>query len=109
MPCDNIVYIQNKESAVAALTSKILFCNIAYMEFYDTDIPEDTPRHGGAYVEQTGDAFEKDNFHLCDDDIYRGFVETKYVDSYLRMQQGRSSPLPAFIGLPRYRSLSSSS
>ena len=60
----------------------ILFCNIAYMKYYDFDLHEETPRHGGKYVALTGDALEKNNFHKCDDDKFRGFVETKYRDGY---------------------------
>ena len=56
----------------------VLFCNIAYMKYYDADILEDPPKHGGAYVTETGDALEKSNFHVCEDGIIRGFVETKH-------------------------------
>lgn len=58
---------------------RILFCNTAWMEFYDhTAFPDDMPRHGGSYVDNTGDAFESWNFHRYEDGYY-GFVETKYT------------------------------
>lgn len=60
----------------------ILFCNIAYMKYYDVDLIEEKPKHGGQYVAETGDALEKFNFHVCEDSKCRGFVETKYRDSY---------------------------
>jgi len=61
---------------------RILFCNIAYMQYYDFELIKETPKHGGQYVTDTGDALEKHNFHICEDGQVRGFVETKYRDSY---------------------------
>ena len=63
--------------------TNILFCNVAYMQYYDIELRDDVPKHGGMYVEKTGDALEKYNFHVCADGIVRGFVETKYRDSYI--------------------------
>ncbi len=58
---------------------RVLFCNTAWMEFYDhIEFPDDMPRHGGSYVDNTGDAFESRNFHRYEDGYY-GFVETKYT------------------------------
>ncbi len=58
---------------------RILFCNISWMETYDTIcFPEDKPRYGGSYVTNTGDAFESLNFHQYTDG-YFGFVETGYA------------------------------
>ena len=59
---------------------QILFCNIAYMQYYDFSSMKEVPRHGGKYVADTGDAYEKHNFHKCADGKVRGFVETKYID-----------------------------
>ena len=64
------------------MRSRILFCNIAFMQYYDYEVVEETPKHGGRFVDETGDAFEKNNFHLYDDGKFRGFVETKYRDSF---------------------------
>lgn len=36
---------------------KYLFCNITWMDHYDKELfPLDKPRHGGAYVRDTGEA-----------------------------------------------------
>ena len=64
------------------MRNRILFCNIAYMQYYDYEVIEEKPKHGGLYVSATGDALEKNNFHVCEDGKLRGFVETKYRDSY---------------------------
>jgi hypothetical protein len=65
------------------MSGKILFCNIAYMKYYDSDVQEyDVPKNGGRYVNENNDALEKDNFHLCRDGYIRGYVETKYNDGY---------------------------
>ena len=72
---------------------RILFCNIAYMLYYDYELYEERPKHGGLYVTVTGDALEKYNFHRCDDGVVRGFVETKYRDSYV------AAKLPNNIGI----------
>lgn len=60
---------------------KILFCNIAYMQFYDNNIL-DKPVNGGSYVQKENDAYEKYNFQECEDGYYRGFVETKHREGY---------------------------
>ena len=59
--------------------NRILFCNIAYMDKYDNLNYREIPINGGKYVEETKDAFEKYNYHICKDQIVRGFVETKYT------------------------------
>lgn len=63
------------------MRSRILFCNVAYMQFYDDSI-YDKPKNGGSYVSLHGDALEKYNFQECDDGKYRGFVETKHYKGY---------------------------
>lgn len=65
------------------MIKRLIFCNIAYMKFYDVELYEEVPKHGGKYVQETGDAEEKYNFHVNDDGVVRGFVETKYKDTYL--------------------------
>lgn len=58
--------------------SRILFCNITWMEYYDhICFPHETPRFGGSFVKETGTAFESWNFHRYEGGYY-GFVETKY-------------------------------
>ena len=71
------------------MSKRILFCNVAYMQYYDFDLIEEIPKYGGSYVAETGDAYEKSNFHVCDDGIVRGFVETKYLDSSKSMMYPR--------------------
>lgn len=66
---------------------RILFCNIAWMDYYKGIIPgKDEPRGGGSYVSKNADAHEKYNFEaveLNEDSGYSkgeyclGFVETK--------------------------------
>lgn len=60
---------------------RILFCNIAYMQFYDNNIL-DKPVNGGSFVQKEKDAYEKYNFQECEDGFYRGFVETKHREGY---------------------------
>ena len=68
---------------------RIMFCNIAYMQYYDFATIKEIPKHGGKYVAETGDAYEKHNFHVCEDGKVRGFVETKYRDGSALAQQPR--------------------
>ena len=67
---------------------RILFCNIAWMDYYQGIIPgKDEPRNGGAYVLENNDAHEKYNFQSVylttdgagypDGEYCLGFVETK--------------------------------
>ena len=57
---------------------RVLFCNTAWMEYYDQQcFPDDKPRYGGSFVTNTGSAFECFNFHRYEDGYY-GFVETGY-------------------------------
>lgn len=68
--------------------TKILFCNIAYMKYYDMELDGNSiPKHGGKYVTEMKDALEKNNFHVCKDGFVRGFVETKYKDGYKKAKQ----------------------
>ena len=59
--------------------NRILFCNVAYMKHYDFSNHKEVPVNGGQNIIDTGDAFEKYNFHRCEDGTVKGFVETKYV------------------------------
>lgn len=61
---------------------RFLFCNVAYMKNYNGITCDDRPSNGGSYIVKTGDALEKNNFTLCDDGIFRGFVETKNSKGY---------------------------
>ncbi|MBR1885949.1 MAG: hypothetical protein IJ812_06040 [Schwartzia sp.] len=57
-----------------AKTTKIVFCNIAWMKHYHGITENDKPRNGGSFVAETGDAWESLNFsprnHVC-----YGFVQ----------------------------------
>lgn len=59
---------------------RILFCNIAYMEYYDIINHYEIPKNGESYVNKEKNALEKYNYHLCEDGYIRGFVETKHRD-----------------------------
>jgi len=58
---------------------RIIVCNGAWMVNYDLYTNGDAPRDGGLYVEQSGNAHEKINFHVWDDGIVRGFVQAQGV------------------------------
>jgi len=59
--------------------NRFLFCNVAWMEHYDLALyPDDRPKHGGAYVSNTGEAYEDMNFHRFEDGFFYGFVESGY-------------------------------
>lgn len=58
---------------------KMVFCNIAYMKYYDTDIAEPAPTTGGSFVKDNGFGFERNNFHVYQEPcgvFCKGFVET---------------------------------
>ena len=69
---------------------RVLFCNIAWMDYYKGNDGNDQPHHGGSFVEETGDAHEKYNFDVVtlssettnypDGDYCLGFVETKHTN-----------------------------
>lgn len=75
---------------------RILFCNIAWMDYYKGNRDgKDIPRGGGSYVLENEDAHEKYNFEsvaLFDESGYPegeyclGFVETKSTNSVTRNQ-----------------------
>ena len=74
---------------------RILFCNIAWMDYYKGIVPgKDEPKNGGSYVKDTKDAYEKYNFkpeHLKlkgfpEGEYCLGFVETKSTSAGKRNQ-----------------------
>ncbi len=69
---------------------RVLFCNIAYMKYYNGIIKNfDEPRFGGKYVSQTGDAHEKNNYTQFEtEDGFRclGFFETKSTNGKYKNQ-----------------------
>ena len=77
IPLDEYMEVDENSKNV----KRILFCNIAYMKYYDNRFL-DIPVNGGKYVLLYNDAVEKNNFQECDDGYYRGFVETKHHKGY---------------------------
>ena len=47
---------------------KILFCNIAWMEWYKGALPYDMPVNGGAYIKENRDGADCDNFYMYEFD-----------------------------------------
>mgnify|MGYP004592944935 CR=1 FL=1 len=75
---------------------RILFCNIAWMNYYKGIIQgKDEPQNGGSYVKDNLDAHEKYNFDAVsltnesgypDGEYCLGFVETKSTNKETRNQ-----------------------
>lgn len=75
---------------------KILFCNIAWMDYYKGIMKGiDEPKNGGSYVSENGDAHEAYNFECVklgedvgypDGEYCLGFVETKATNGNTRNQ-----------------------
>lgn len=75
---------------------RILFCNIAWMDYYKGNTKKDSPKGGGSYVEEMHDGNEIYNFMgeeiRFDDDFFPegnyclGFVETKTTNGDKRNQ-----------------------
>ena len=57
------------------MNERILFCNVAYMRYYDSALKEEVPQNGGSYVAENKTGMEINNFHLYDDGKFYGFVE----------------------------------
>ena len=56
---------------------RILFCNIAWMKYYNGITDDDKPENGGSWVKENGNATECLNFAPCNDGTYCGYVSTK--------------------------------
>lgn len=63
------------EKIVMSKKEKILFCNIAYMRYYDTSFKEEIPQNGGSFVAENKTGYEINNFRLYSNEKYYGFVE----------------------------------
>ncbi|SDB13345.1 HNH endonuclease [Eubacterium oxidoreducens] len=74
-------YLENKTNS-GVDDIRVLFCNIAYMQFYAGTTDGDVPVNGGEYVKIHHDALEKYNYHEESDGFVYGFVETKYQDGF---------------------------
>ncbi|WP_027309391.1 hypothetical protein [Caloramator sp. ALD01] len=56
---------------------RVLFCNIAWMKYYNGITDDDVPVNGGSWVNEYKEGAECFNFTLYDDDCFHGFVATK--------------------------------
>ena len=56
---------------------RVLFCNIAWMKYYNGITDDDKPENGGSWVKENGNATECLNFAPCNDGTYCGYVSTK--------------------------------
>lgn len=60
---------------------RILFCNVGYLEFYDSTKDTKPIEYGGGYPEKYKTGGEINNFHLYDDGNYYGFVEPNFYNA----------------------------
>ena len=72
----------------------IIFCRIAEMEYYRGITDSDIPNNGGAYVRETGDAHECNNFNtvtMDNEEYCLGFVKiagsSEYKDAELHLEK----------------------
>lgn len=56
---------------------RVLFCNIAWMKYYNGITDDDKPANGGSWVKENENATECLNFAPCNDGTYCGYVSTK--------------------------------
>lgn len=56
---------------------RLLFCNIAWMKYYNGVNEDDKPVNGGSWVNENENAIESLNFAPCNDGTYCGYVSTK--------------------------------
>ena len=54
----------------------VIFCNIAWMEYYMGITDSDKPHNGGSWVGESNDAMESRNFQPYQDNCY-GYVQQK--------------------------------
>ena len=52
----------------------VIFCNIAWMEYYMGITDSDKPHNGGSWVGESNDAMESRNFQPYQDNCY-GYVQ----------------------------------
>ncbi|WP_238860155.1 hypothetical protein [Clostridium sp. YIM B02569] len=62
---------------------KILFCNIAWMDYYKGVTKKDRPKNGGSWVKDNDDAHEAYNFETM---TFDG-DDTKYCLGFLKLRQ----------------------
>ena len=64
---------------------RILFCNIGYLEYYDSTVDTKPIENGGAYTIKHKTGGEINNFHKYEDGKYYGFVETGFKNDKQNM------------------------
>ena len=64
---------------------RILFCNIGYLEHYDSTMDTKPIENGGAYTKKHKTGGEINNFHKYEDGKYYGFVEPGFKNSKQNM------------------------
>ena len=71
--------------------ARILFCNIAYYQYYDVEQKPEIGINGGSFVKENGRGFEENNFHICDDGYVRGYVEVGNSGGYKNKSSSRKT------------------
>lgn len=69
-----LLHERKDRKRVRDMNERILFCNVAYMRYYDSTLREEVPQNGGSYVVENKTGLEINNFHSCEGKYY-GFVE----------------------------------
>lgn len=64
---------------------RILFCNVGYLEYYDSTKDTKPIENGGAYPNKHKTGGEINNFHLYEDENYYGFVEPGFKNDKQNM------------------------
>lgn len=68
---------------------RVLFCNIAWMEYYNGITEKDKPENGGKWIKEKLQLEECKNFLVKDDGSYQGYIYTKPLkgkDSTLKIE-----------------------
>ena len=69
---------------------RILFCNIAWMNYYKGIIQgKDEPQNGGSYVKENLDAHEKYNFDAVSLANESGYPDGEYIVVQLSRQKSK--------------------
>jgi hypothetical protein len=69
-----IPYLYKKQGEILM---KVLFCNIAWMEYYRGISANDIPENGGKWIKEKIQLEECENFLVREDENFRGYIYTK--------------------------------
>lgn len=69
-----LLHERKDRKRVRDMNERILFCNVAYMRYYDSALKEEIPQNGGSFVAENKTGLEINNFHSHEGKYY-GFVE----------------------------------